>query len=476
MIGHRERKVGRLLLTLVIALGSSIARPAPVFEVLHGFGTPGCGASGTDGVMPTGGLLLHTDGLLYGTTGSGPYDRGGLAPGNGSIFTLDPRTKNFTSKLVFTRDSGGQWPSGGLTPHAGSRFHGTTNGSSQAGSLGTIFEYEAPSGLRIIYTFSPPFDRYAGTANADGAYPHGVVAYRDGSLWGLTEMGGPGGTGTVFRADPVSGEFAVIHAFDPLPLSEPPSNMTGANPNGLLALGGDGNYYGVARNGGPAWTGTLFKVDPRDSSFEVVHAFTAIDVENRNVEGAYPKVGLTVGRDGALYGATCHGGPQGGGTVFRYSTSARSLTVVHAFAGTQSCPSSEVLQASDGNFYGTTLGDVGTPVIYRITPAGSFSVLHTFDAPFRDPLCGLDYTNEEGMRATGRLIEDSSGNLYGTAESGGLGHAGTAFVLRGAIEKGSGAGSGGSGEGSSGGGGSTLPLELFALAALLLRRRKPQGH
>jgi uncharacterized repeat protein (TIGR03803 family) len=93
-----------------------------------------------------------------------------------------------------------------------------------------------------------------------------------------------------------------------------------------------------------------------------------------------------------------------------------SLREVVSFAGSAgSGPSSQLLQASDGNFYGTTItGGAGAfGSVFRMTPGGIITTLASFNG-------------ENGMFPSGGLVQSIDGNLYGTAESGGAGD-GTLF-------------------------------------------------
>src|ERR1019366_7657107 len=102
-------------------------------------------------------------------------------------------------------------------------------------------------------------------------------------------------------------------------------------------------------------------------------------------DGAEPQAGLVQGSDGNFYGTTSMGGALGlGGTIFKITPSG-TLTTLHNFCSQSGCADGEqpvagLLQASDGNFYGTTEGGgahiFGT--LFAITPGGDFSSLYSF--------------------------------------------------------------------------------------------------
>ncbi|HET6178453.1 MAG TPA: choice-of-anchor tandem repeat GloVer-containing protein [Candidatus Sulfotelmatobacter sp.] len=133
------------------------------------------------------------------------------------------------------------------------------------------------------------------------------------------------------------------------------------------------------------------------------------DLDN-DVHGCCPSYPsqLAQGRDGNLYGVTTSGGPHSDGTVFRM-TPAGVVTVLHSFSGTDgSLPMGGLSLGMDGNFYGTTFE--GGPVccrgvIFKITPAGTYTMLYNF-------LGGTD-----GGGPLAPPVQGPDGNLYGTASS-----------------------------------------------------------
>ncbi len=136
-------------------------------------------------------------------------------------------------------------------------------------------------------------------------------------------------------------------------------------------------------------------------------------------DGWWPHGALIQASDGALYGATISGGTYNRGTIYRVTLSG-TFTVLHSFGepGSQgNRPHGRLLEASDGNFYGATIGggtsdcgqygeDCGT--IFKLTPAGQHSVIYEF---------GVDPAN--GVVPNGSLTEGSDGSLYGTTRVAG---------------------------------------------------------
>ncbi len=155
-----------------------------------------------------------------------------------------------------------------------------------------------------------------------------------------------------------------------------------------------------------------------------VYQFGATDTAP---DGSDIESGLTLGTDGNFYGVTRSGGAAGLGTIFKLTPDG-TLTTLHSFSGPEgSNPSGPLLLATDGNFYGVTdaisnpaLDNQGTA--YRLTPDGTLTVLHTF----------TDADLASGVSPVGALVEGPDGNFYGVTGAGGVedgGDDGTIFKL-----------------------------------------------
>jgi uncharacterized repeat protein (TIGR03803 family) len=240
----------------------------------------------------------------------------------------------------------------------------------------------------------------------DGGSPEGaLIQGADGNIYGTTYQGGTFGAGTVFRMN-AAGLMTVLHSFVG-------GSSDGAHPRAGLVQGTDGNFYGTTQRGGASELGTVFTMTPA-GAVSLLHAFGGAD-------GGAPNAALIEGSDGNFYGTTEIGGASNGGTVFRM-TPTGSLVVLHAFGGNPdgSRPFTGLVQASDGNFYGTTFdgGAFNDGTVFRMTPAGAITVLHAFARGASD-----------GGRSMGTLIEGRDGNLYGTTHNGGTSELGTVFRI-----------------------------------------------
>ncbi len=186
----------------------------------------------------------------------------------------------------------------------------------------------------------------------------------------------------------------------------------------------NGDLYGTAYDGGLN-SGTLFKVTP-GGTLTTVYSFCT---QSNCSDGALPAAGLVQATSGDIYGTTTAGGancvPGGCGTVFK-TTPAGALTTLHSFDGTDgSGPLGTLCQATNGNFYGTTLqgGANGPGTVFEITPNGTFGTLHSFCT---QPGCA------DGASPYGGLVQGTDGSLYGTTSAGGTncsGACGTVFKI-----------------------------------------------
>ncbi len=135
--------------------------------------------------------------------------------------------------------------------------------------------------------------------------------------------------------------------------------------------------------------------------------------------GAGPSyMSFVQGRDGNFYGTTAGGGADGDGTVFRITPSG-TLTTLHSFDGTDGAnPNAGLILSTGGNFYGTTYGAGanGFGTIFMITPSGTLTTLHSFD--------GTD-----GANPNAGLIRAMGGQLYGTTYGGGDNGCGVIFAI-----------------------------------------------
>ncbi len=194
------------------------------------------------------------------------------------------------------------------------------------------------------------------------------------------------------------------------------NSFSGANGSiSMTALtpGNDGNFYGTTEFGGAFFSGNVFKVSPA-GALATIYSFTG------GSDGSDPVAALLQATDGNFYGTMTEGGAYGTGNVFRL-TPGGGFTNIYSFTGgiDGSAPINPVIQGSDGNFYGTTGGGLhGDGNVFKLTPNGVITNLYSFTG-------GMD-----GSVPSGALVQGTDGNLYGTTKNssiGGLAFYGTIF-------------------------------------------------
>jgi len=279
----------------------------------------------------------------------------------------------------------------------------------------------------VLYAFEPAAPTTF--ASPKGSQPDTrPVLGLGNSVYGMTYDGGVNGNGVVYRFDRNSGRYTVLHTFSALDTNG--NNWDGASPGVALTRGPDSVFYGMASSGGKNGNGTIFRITAI-GEFTVLHTFSALDTNNRNVDGAAPLRALVVGDDGNLYGTTRVGGLNTCGTVPQLNSCGVAwmidrrghFTVIHQFTPAEGHAAS-LLQARDGWFYGcavwpgTSLPVTGAPepsgILYRMEPSGrNFEVLYQFTQT------DASGANPDGADCYEPLVETSPGVFYGSASNGG---------------------------------------------------------
>jgi len=344
--------------------------------------------SSYDGDMPYHELIEASDGNLYGTT---PYAQGPVH--QGSVFKVDPAGNVTTLVHLFSGPDGG-WPVGGLIEGSDGMLYGTTYIGGASGS-GTVYKMDFSGAVTTLYSFS----------GTDGSAPRApLLRANDGRFYGTTSFGGRNSKGTLFRMDS-SGAVTIIHFFD---------GPDSKNPQAGLMQATDGNFYGTTYAGGGILSrGTVFRLD----SAGAIKTLFELGGAGR------PVAGLMQATGGKLYGTTSLGGTNNRGTVFELDDAATFMTTLYSFRGQPldgATPQAGLIQGSDESFYGTTyrggLADKGT--IFKIDAAGAVTLLHScLGAPV------------DGANPRSELLRASDGQFYGTTFSGGVADKGTIFKM-----------------------------------------------
>jgi uncharacterized repeat protein (TIGR03803 family) len=364
----------------------------------------------------------------------------------------------FTSLFSFD-DTNGQAPEGALIQATDGNFYGVTvegGANCPPYGCGTIFKITPSGTLTTLHSFD----------GSDGSVPHGLIQATNGNFYGTTAFGGANSQGTVFEISS-SGTLTTLASF---------TGTNGANPEAGLIQATDGNFYGTTSRGGanklcpPRRTvtcGTVFKITA-SGALTTLASFgkeggsdpfsPLIQATDGNFYGTTPSTvfkitpsgtlttlaivsssyaGLVQATDGNFYGtteyqgdaATCDGGC---GTVFKVTPSG-TLTTLLSFTSSAN-PVAALIQATDGNLYGTTgagganndcggsaPGPIGCGMVFKVTLSGTLTTVFSFDS-------------KDGAAPQAALVQATNGELYGTTAVGGTSEAcnsgcGTVFSL-----------------------------------------------
>ena len=357
-----------------------------VFEVAAGSGilTTLASFTGTNGANPQGGLIMDSQGNLFGTTSQGGSSYNGtvfeIAKGSGTITTL--ASFNFVN---------GSNPLGCLVVDSSGNLFGTTSygGTSYDG---TVFEVVKGSGtITTLASFNG--------ANSTG----GLVEDQSGNLFGTTSYGGTDEDGTVFEVAKGSGTITTLASFN---------GDNGSSPTDSLVVDSSGDLFGTTSSDDISGNGTVFEVINGSQSITTLASFTGDN-------GYSPNGGLVMDSQGDLFGTTSQGGSSNDGTVFEVAQGSGTITTLASFTGDNGAnPQGGLVEDSSGNLFGTTLenGPLGAGTVFGVNASGTISTLASF-------------SGNTGANPKGGLVEDQSGNLFGTTTYGGADWDGTVYEV-----------------------------------------------
>jgi uncharacterized repeat protein (TIGR03803 family) len=441
---------GTLRVVFVVALAVLVARvgAAQTYETIYSFkGSP-------EASDPMGGLVIGTNGALFGTTFAGGTS------GQGTVYELTYAKGTGWKETVlysFTGSSDGGNPESTLAFGSTGALYGTAR--SGGGGEGAIFEMAPPTTTggawieTVLYGFG-----YA--PHSQNVVPNGpVLIDKSGTLYTTTQgspdtNGGPP-LGLVLALVPPATSGSAWTEYELYIFGGNGGGASGEVPTaGVVSEAGSlfgtteyaGNGYGTVyeltppATNGPAWTETT------------IHPFAA-----QPGDGGGPLAPLTLGSGGVLYGTTSYGGSgscpkhlgadDGCGTVFQLTPPATpggawTESVIYSFTGVNgdgAYPAASVAIGKNGALYGTTeYGGIATspcPVssydfpggcgtVFKLTPpsapGGTWTetVLHDFTE-----------ANGDGASPVAPLVLSSNGVFYGTTSGGGTAGKGTIFAV-----------------------------------------------
>jgi uncharacterized repeat protein (TIGR03803 family) len=429
-----EAFVKTLTFCLALIASSCTLASGQTYKVLYDFGSVA-----NDGVFPVSNLIADSAGNLYGTTQNGGNStQVGCqteSAGCGTVFQLSPSSDGTWTETVLynfcTVYSGvfcldGAWPLAGLVFDEAGNLYGTTSygGTGTSGKrYGTVFELSPPSGggqwtEAVLYNFC------AGSNGdcQDGSDPTGQLIFdASGNLYGTTSMGGTGngGQGTVFELSPGNAGWTHTTLYNFCVNGINRICPDGALPQAGLTFDSSGNLYGTTMGGGSAkrqGVGTVFELSPNSNGWNhtILRAF--------NPDGG--PLGIPIGtisfdQAGNIYSTAS--GDNGGVFRLQHGTNKQQSFVFSGQNGAQ--PHAGVtIDSARAALYGTTAqgGSGKAGVVYKIVASGQETVLYNF----------CQQTNcADGQQPLGSLLEDSSGNLYGTTRVGGANGQGVVFEI-----------------------------------------------
>ncbi len=406
-----SKSIARWLLASAVML-VSISSAAATEKSVYSF------TGGNDGSDPASQLIFDSAGNAYGTTVTGGDSDCGV------VFKLTPMVGGQWQQSVlysFTCFSDGKNPYGGVTLDGAGNLYGTTVAGGAGGicsgdGCGVVFQLTQSGGVwseSVLYSFGDL---------PDAAGPGGGVVFdRAGNLYGTAADGGAYSAGAIFQLSPNGNQWTetVIHNFT--------GGDDGAIGSlGLLLLDAAGNFYGVTELGGHYGAGTVYKLTRAAGTWNLTTLYAFMG----QPDAGFPYGGLIADAHGNLYGTTYYGGDDGAGTVFKVDPGPNiggwRDTVLYSFQGGPDggSPTSTLVFDAAGNLYGTTSagGDPGCDcgVAFELSPGNggwSENVLHTFG------------TSPDGAYPYYALTPDGMGNFFGTTAAGGTHNVGMVFEL-----------------------------------------------
>jgi uncharacterized repeat protein (TIGR03803 family) len=242
-----------------------------------------------------------------------------------------------------------------------------------------------------------------------------------GNIYGSTVLGGDHGSGTVFQLSPTG------TGWEQTVLYSFTGGADGGEPYKGVTIDRQGNLYGTAVTGGSGGCeggcGVVYKLTHSNGTWNqtVIYAFTGAD------DGSGPGARVTVDRSGNVYGMTPTGGTYGAGTIYKLQPNAGSYTfqVIHTFTGGNdgSSGSAGRMLLDHGRLYGaaTTGGTYGNGVVFELTP----TTVGEWDFRTLYSFHG----QPDGSFPYGALLRASSGKIYGTTYYGGRNGIGSVYEL-----------------------------------------------
>jgi uncharacterized repeat protein (TIGR03803 family) len=212
---------------------------------------PFCSPNGTNGINPTGSLVMAKNGFLYGVTYQGGINNAGV------IFKVDTASNAYTK--IYDFGPNGKNPARSMIQSSNGKLYGMTTGGGLSNS-GVLYSYNPSSGNYVnLFDFS--------SINGLPGSNH-LIEANDGNLYGLTFMGGVNNLGVLFKFDTLTNTYSKLFDF---------SNSSGQVPMGGLMQASNGLLYGMTSvGGGPDSVGTVFSYNIASNTYTDIFNFSDI--------------------------------------------------------------------------------------------------------------------------------------------------------------------------------------------------------
>jgi len=347
----------------------------------------------TNGQSPSGTLLQANDGMLYGLTKVGGTNNYGV------LFQYNINTNSLIVKVNFTGGVNGNNPFGSLIQASDNMLYGFTEFGGTDGT-GVLFQYNLSSNT---------FTKKSDFSVINGRSPKGqLIQANDGNLYGLAPQSGTNNNGVLFQYNLISEVLVPKINFS--------NQINGSFPQGSLMQASDGKLYGMTNSSNInsiGNDGTIFQYNVTSNSLVNKLVFGLA------TNGAMPITNLLKLNDGKLLGVTQVRGINNEGVLYEYNPSIKSYTKKIDFSSvvTGKFPSGALIQASNGKIYGVA------------TDGGIYAngVLFEYDKIANTLIKKVDFSSLIGRSPEGSLVEASDGNLYGTTRNGGVNDKGVLF-------------------------------------------------
>lgn len=327
--------------------------------------------------LSCGGTITASSTLNVGpvTLSAVSHDFGPVGVGLSSTFTLTITHGSVPLTITSTAQT---------TNHNGLPFTTTSN---------TCVGPEAiPGDCSVVFAYTPNQVANADSLSVTIDAPPGIQVMYGSTVTNTVTLSGSGQVGL---SSPATSPFS-------------PGLLAGTTVSSLVQAP-DGNYYGTTSSANS--TGSIFQLTPA-GQLSIFYSFTST-----SSAGNTPAGPLTVGQDGLLYGLTSLGGANGVGTFYRIATTPGATPAVLyqlTAAATDPKQLNPILQASDGNFYGSSVigGANNFGCVFKFSNGGgtwSWTTLYSFKG------------GTEGGNPNGPLLEGNNGNFYGTLLNGNIG-------------------------------------------------------